>query len=145
MRGVEHEVVLRLFLPVVLDREPTRQGKLKCLCMGTALAQTQINELDRPLLWYVQQAVPDPNCNTVPAHARRRVLVPAAGAGLPGIFIAAWVQVAPMRILFHDSDEADPEAAYTRTAFIGPLSYTCRYEAASVSPVTFLACRTQCS
>ncbi|WER45125.1 filamentous hemagglutinin N-terminal domain-containing protein [Cupriavidus sp. WKF15] len=32
------------------------------LQLGTALTQTQVNALDRPMLWYVEQTVPDPNC-----------------------------------------------------------------------------------
>jgi len=32
------------------------------LQLGTALTQTQINALDKPMLWYVEQTVPDPTC-----------------------------------------------------------------------------------
>jgi filamentous hemagglutinin len=32
------------------------------LQLGTALTQTQINALDKPMLWYVEQTVPDPSC-----------------------------------------------------------------------------------
>ena len=32
------------------------------LQLGTALSQTQINALTEPMLWYVQQTVPDPSC-----------------------------------------------------------------------------------
>jgi len=30
--------------------------------LGTALTQTQINQLTQPMLWYVEQTVPDPSC-----------------------------------------------------------------------------------
>ncbi|EHP37521.1 filamentous hemagglutinin adhesin HecA 20-repeat-containing protein, partial [Cupriavidus basilensis OR16] len=33
-------------------------AKAHNIALGTALTQTQVNELDKPLLWYVQQAVP---------------------------------------------------------------------------------------
>ncbi len=33
--------------------------------LGQALTQQQIAQLDKPMLWYVTQQVPDPNCNTV--------------------------------------------------------------------------------
>ncbi|CAE6812241.1 MULTISPECIES: filamentous hemagglutinin N-terminal domain-containing protein [Paraburkholderia] len=32
------------------------------LQLGDALTQTQINALDKPMLWYVEQTVPDPSC-----------------------------------------------------------------------------------
>jgi filamentous hemagglutinin len=32
------------------------------LQLGTALSQTQINALTEPMLWYVEQTVPDPDC-----------------------------------------------------------------------------------
>ena len=32
------------------------------LQLGTALTQTQISALDKPMLWYVEQTVPDPSC-----------------------------------------------------------------------------------
>lgn len=32
------------------------------LQLGTALSQTQINALTEPMLWYVEQTVPDPSC-----------------------------------------------------------------------------------
>ncbi|GGC45033.1 hypothetical protein GCM10011400_35170 [Paraburkholderia caffeinilytica] len=34
------------------------------LQLGNALTQTQINALDKPMLWYVEQTVPDPSCTT---------------------------------------------------------------------------------
>lgn len=33
------------------------------LQLGTALTQTQVNALTEPMLWYVEQTVPDPECN----------------------------------------------------------------------------------
>ncbi|MFM0397879.1 beta strand repeat-containing protein [Paraburkholderia aspalathi] len=32
------------------------------LQLGDALTQTQVNALDKPMLWYVEQTVPDPSC-----------------------------------------------------------------------------------
>ncbi|MCM2263201.1 hemagglutinin [Ralstonia solanacearum] len=37
--------------------------------LGQALTQQQIAQLDKPMLWYVTQQVPDPNCNTVASTA----------------------------------------------------------------------------
>ncbi|WP_231663616.1 DUF637 domain-containing protein, partial [Ralstonia solanacearum] len=37
--------------------------------LGQALTQQQIAQLDKPMLWYVTQQVPDPNCNTVTSTA----------------------------------------------------------------------------
>jgi filamentous hemagglutinin len=34
------------------------------ITLGTALTQAQINALDKPMLWYVEQTMPDPSCNT---------------------------------------------------------------------------------
>ncbi|MGO4330124.1 beta strand repeat-containing protein [Cupriavidus sp. M-11] len=57
-------------------------AKAHNIALGTALTQTQINELDRPLLWYVQQAVPDPNCNTVASTA-----CPTVNALVPQVYL----------------------------------------------------------
>ncbi len=37
--------------------------------LGQALTQQQIAQLDKPMLWYVTQQVPDPSCNTVASTA----------------------------------------------------------------------------
>ncbi|MBW0451058.1 filamentous hemagglutinin N-terminal domain-containing protein [Paraburkholderia phenoliruptrix] len=37
-------------------------AKANNLQLGEALTQTQINALDKPMLWYVEQTVPDPSC-----------------------------------------------------------------------------------
>nr|WKF59905.1 Toxin CdiA [Paraburkholderia busanensis] len=37
-------------------------AKANNLQLGDALTQTQINALDKPMLWYVEQTVPDPSC-----------------------------------------------------------------------------------
>ncbi|SPK73985.1 Filamentous hemagglutinin, N-terminal:Adhesin HecA 20-residue repeat x2 [Cupriavidus taiwanensis] len=50
---------------LVLYKNAAEYAKEHSIALGTALTQQQINELDKPLLWYVQQQVPDPNCNTV--------------------------------------------------------------------------------
>ncbi|XYI30543.1 DUF637 domain-containing protein [Cupriavidus oxalaticus] len=50
---------------LVLYKNAAEYAKEHNIALGTALTQQQINELDKPLLWYVQQQVPDPSCNTV--------------------------------------------------------------------------------
>lgn len=57
-------------------------AKAHNIALGTALTQTQVNELDKPLLWYVQQAVPDPNCNTVASTA-----CPTVNALVPQVYL----------------------------------------------------------
>ncbi|AJG17444.1 Large exoproteins involved in heme utilization or adhesion [Cupriavidus basilensis] len=57
-------------------------AKAHHIALGTALTQTQINELDKPLLWYVQQAVPDPSCNTVASTA-----CPTVNALVPQVYL----------------------------------------------------------
>lgn len=42
-------------------------AKANNLQLGNALTQTQINALDKPMLWYVEQTVPDPSCSAVGA------------------------------------------------------------------------------
>lgn len=37
-------------------------AKQNSLQLGVALSQAQINELSKPMLWYVEQTVPDPGC-----------------------------------------------------------------------------------
>jgi filamentous hemagglutinin len=39
-------------------------AKANNLQLGDALTQTQVNALDKPMLWYVEQTVPDPLCTT---------------------------------------------------------------------------------
>ncbi|EUC12601.1 beta strand repeat-containing protein [Paraburkholderia hospita] len=38
-------------------------AKANNLQLGDALTQTQVNALDKPMLWYVEQTVPDPSCS----------------------------------------------------------------------------------
>uniref|UniRef100_UPI001B80C585 endonuclease toxin domain-containing protein n=1 Tax=Andreprevotia chitinilytica TaxID=396808 RepID=UPI001B80C585 len=44
--------------------------------LGTALTDQQIAALDAPMLWYVQQAVPDPSCAGLPTCGTVSVLMP---------------------------------------------------------------------
>ncbi|WDD94484.1 polymorphic toxin type 24 domain-containing protein [Burkholderia sp. FERM BP-3421] len=37
-------------------------AKRNTLQLGAALTQAQVNQLDRPMLWYVEQTFPDPTC-----------------------------------------------------------------------------------
>ncbi|WP_459252343.1 DUF637 domain-containing protein [Paraburkholderia xenovorans] len=45
-----------------LYQNPLDYAKANNLQLGDALTQTQINALDKPMLWYVEQTVPDPSC-----------------------------------------------------------------------------------
>ncbi|MGN6317228.1 beta strand repeat-containing protein, partial [Trinickia sp.] len=42
-------------------------AKTHDLQLGEALTQQQINDLDKPMLWYVEQTVPDPSCKAAGA------------------------------------------------------------------------------
>ncbi|CAG9181599.1 hypothetical protein LMG23992_04537 [Cupriavidus laharis] len=50
---------------LVLYKNAADYAKEHNLALGTALTPEQVLALDKPMLWYVEQAVPDPNCNTV--------------------------------------------------------------------------------
>ncbi|MHA6902885.1 beta strand repeat-containing protein [Ralstonia syzygii subsp. celebesensis] len=52
--------------------------------LGQALTQQQIAQLDKPMLWYVMQQVPDPNCNTVASTA-----CPMVSALVPQLYLPA--------------------------------------------------------
>lgn len=52
------------------------------LQLGAALTQTQINELDKPMLWYVEQTVPDPTC-----HATGAATCPTITALMPQVYL----------------------------------------------------------
>ncbi|MDR6413177.1 filamentous hemagglutinin, partial [Paraburkholderia terricola] len=52
------------------------------LQLGTALTQTQINALDKPMLWYVEQTVPDPSC-----AATGTATCPAITALMPQVYL----------------------------------------------------------
>lgn len=54
------------------------------LQLGTALTQTQVNELDKPMLWYVEQTVPDPSC-----RANGAVTCPTITALMPQVYLPA--------------------------------------------------------
>nr|WP_157654916.1 ribonuclease domain-containing protein [Burkholderia ubonensis] len=57
-------------------------SKAHGLQLGAALTQTQINELDRPMLWYVEQTVPDPTC-----HATGAATCPTITALMPQVYL----------------------------------------------------------
>ncbi|MFX6759609.1 hypothetical protein ABTH30_22195, partial [Acinetobacter baumannii] len=55
--------------------------------LGEALTQAQINELDKPMLWYVEQTVPDPSCT-----ATGTASCPTITALMPQIYLPADMQ-----------------------------------------------------
>ncbi|WP_080431866.1 filamentous hemagglutinin N-terminal domain-containing protein [Burkholderia ubonensis] len=52
------------------------------LQLGAALTQTQVNALDKPMLWYVEQTVPDPTC-----HATGVATCPTITALMPQVYL----------------------------------------------------------
>ncbi|MHA6846608.1 two-partner secretion domain-containing protein [Ralstonia syzygii] len=59
-------------------------AKAHSIQLGRALTQQQIAQLDKPMLWYVTQQVPDPNCNTVASMA-----CPMVSALVPQLYLPA--------------------------------------------------------
>ncbi|WP_244140581.1 filamentous hemagglutinin N-terminal domain-containing protein [Burkholderia sp. BCC1047] len=57
-------------------------SKAHDLQLGAALTQEQINTLDKPMLWYVEQTVPDPSC-----HATGAVSCPTITALMPQVYL----------------------------------------------------------
>ncbi|WP_232438874.1 filamentous hemagglutinin N-terminal domain-containing protein [Burkholderia ubonensis] len=57
-------------------------SKTHDLQLGAGLTQTQINELDKPMLWYVEQTVPDPTC-----HATGAATCPTITALMPQVYL----------------------------------------------------------
>ncbi|WP_230961887.1 filamentous hemagglutinin N-terminal domain-containing protein [Burkholderia anthina] len=57
-------------------------SKAHDLQLGAALTQEQINTLDKPMLWYVQQTVPDPTC-----HATGTASCPTITALMPQVYL----------------------------------------------------------
>lgn len=55
--------------------------------LGEALTQAQVNELDKPMLWYVEQTVPDPSCT-----ATGTASCPTITALMPQIYLPADMQ-----------------------------------------------------
>ncbi len=52
------------------------------IALGTALTPEQVAALDAPMLWYVQQAVPDPSCNTAAS-----TVCPSVNALVPQVYL----------------------------------------------------------
>jgi filamentous hemagglutinin len=52
------------------------------LQLGAALTQTQISALDKPMLWYVEQTVPDPSCSATGVAA-----CPTITALMPQVYL----------------------------------------------------------
>ncbi|WP_257010237.1 two-partner secretion domain-containing protein [Burkholderia ubonensis] len=57
-------------------------SKANGLQLGAALTQTQVNALDRPMLWYVEQTVTDPTC-----HATGVATCPTITALMPQVYL----------------------------------------------------------
>ncbi|TPQ27259.1 two-partner secretion domain-containing protein, partial [Cupriavidus pinatubonensis] len=57
-------------------------AKANNIHLGTALTPAQIAALDKPMLWYVEQAVPDPSCNTVSS-----AVCPGVTALVPQVYL----------------------------------------------------------
>ncbi|WP_249190421.1 MULTISPECIES: filamentous hemagglutinin N-terminal domain-containing protein [unclassified Burkholderia] len=57
-------------------------SKAHDLQLGAALTQEQINTLDKPMLWYVEQTVPDPSC-----HATGAATCPTITALMPQVYL----------------------------------------------------------
>jgi filamentous hemagglutinin len=66
----------------ILYQNAIDYAKQNNLQLGDALSQTQINALTQPMLWYVQQSVPDPSCvSTGP------VACPTVTALMPQVYL----------------------------------------------------------
>ena len=47
---------------LALYKNAADYAKAHHIALGTALSDDQVKALDAPMLWYVEQAVPDPRC-----------------------------------------------------------------------------------
>jgi filamentous hemagglutinin len=57
-------------------------AKTNNLQLGDALTQAQVSELDKPMLWYVEQTVPDPSCK-----ATGNATCPTITALMPQVYL----------------------------------------------------------
>ncbi|MDO3621702.1 filamentous hemagglutinin N-terminal domain-containing protein [Ralstonia pseudosolanacearum] len=69
---------------LILYKDAADYAKAHNIQLGQALTQQQIAELDKPMLWYVTQQVPDPNCNAVASTA-----CPMVSALVPQLYLPA--------------------------------------------------------
>lgn len=69
---------------LILYRNAADYAKAHNIQLGQALTQQQIAQLDKPMLWYVTQQVPDPSCNTVASTA-----CPMVSALVPQLYLPA--------------------------------------------------------
>ncbi|WP_454725791.1 MULTISPECIES: two-partner secretion domain-containing protein [Cupriavidus] len=67
---------------LVLYRNAADYAKEHSIALGTALTPEQVSALDAPMLWYVQQAVPDPSCNSLASTA-----CPTVNALVPQVYL----------------------------------------------------------
>lgn len=68
----------------VLYQNALNYAQANGLQLGTALTQTQVSQLDRPMLWYVEQTVPDPSCT-----ATGTATCPTITALMPQVYLPA--------------------------------------------------------
>ncbi|MFM0081658.1 filamentous hemagglutinin N-terminal domain-containing protein [Paraburkholderia sediminicola] len=66
----------------ILYQNAIDYAKQNNLQLGDALSQTQINALTEPMLWYVQQSVPDPGCISTGV-----VTCPTVSALMPQVYL----------------------------------------------------------
>ncbi len=69
---------------VVLYANATEYAKANNLQLGQALTQQQIGELTQPMLWYVEQTVPEPGCK-----ATGSLSCPTITALMPQVYLPA--------------------------------------------------------
>ena len=67
---------------LALYKNAADYAKANSIPLGTALTQAQINALHKPMLWYVEQTVPDPSCNTVSS-----LVCPGVRALVPQVYL----------------------------------------------------------
>lgn len=69
---------------LVLYRNAAEYAKAHHIALGHALTAEQVAALDAPMLWYVEQAVPDPDCDAVAGNA-----CPLVHALVPQVYLPA--------------------------------------------------------
>lgn len=67
---------------LILYGNAAEYAKENNIPLGRALTSEQIGALDAPMLWYVEQAVPDPNCNALASTA-----CPIVNALVPQVYL----------------------------------------------------------
>lgn len=91
--------------------------------LGQALSQQQINELNAPMLWYVEQTVPDPNCKATGSFQCGTINALMPQVYLPqatqGAIAGGVIQGNQVTLTATGSGDADhPNGTVTNTGFI---------------------------